>query len=490
METTKQVGIWIRVSTDMQVRDESPEIHEERARCYTQAKGWDVVEVYRLDAVSGKTVMHHPEAQRMLKDIRSGRITGLVFSKLARLARSTKELLEFADIFRKEGADLVSLAEQIDTSSPAGRLFFTMISAMAQWEREEISSRVAASVPVRAKMGKPLGGTAIYGYKWNSGTFQIDEKEAPIRKLAYEIFLRTQRRKSTANELNKMGYRTRKDCKFTDTTIERMLRDPAAKGLRLANYTTAGNNKQAILKPEEEWIFVPCPAIVDVDVWEKCNQILRDQAPRERVVGRRAVYLLSGLVKCTCGAVMYARTTAKAFRCKTCQHQITASDLDEIYQEYLKGYLSDINPMHYLNEADTLAKEKEQLLDMAQQKRKDVKKNMDELVPLRLNGELSREHFAELYKPLEQQSSQLDQSIPELQAEVDFRRIQIASSDVILTEAKTLYEKWATMEFEEKRAIIETITEHIIVGKEDITISLCYLPSFEKDEKGNATRWP
>ena len=117
----KRIGIWIRVSTDFQVRDESPEHHEQRARYYAKSRDWNIVEVYRLDAISGKTVMEHPETQRMLADIRSGHITGLVFSKLARLARNTKELLEFAEIFRNEKADLVSLAEQIDTSRPPGR---------------------------------------------------------------------------------------------------------------------------------------------------------------------------------------------------------------------------------------------------------------------------------------------------------------------------------------------------------------------------------
>ena len=94
MEKMKNVGLWIRVSTEMQVQDESPEHHEKRAKMYAEAKGWNVVTIYRLDALSGKSVLEYPETKRMLKDIKDGTITGIIFSKLARLARNTKELLE------------------------------------------------------------------------------------------------------------------------------------------------------------------------------------------------------------------------------------------------------------------------------------------------------------------------------------------------------------------------------------------------------------
>ena len=77
MEPMKPIGIWIRVSTEDQAQGESPEHHEERARAYAKLMGWEVKTVYHLEAVSGKAVMHHHEAKRMLKDVKNGEITDL-----------------------------------------------------------------------------------------------------------------------------------------------------------------------------------------------------------------------------------------------------------------------------------------------------------------------------------------------------------------------------------------------------------------------------
>jgi len=478
METKKRVGIWIRVSTDFQVDSESPEHHEQRGRYYAAAKDWDVIEIYRLDAISGKSVMDHPETKRMLKDLRTGRITGLIFSKLARVARNTKELLDFAEIFKKENGDLISLSENIDTSTPAGRLFYTMIAAMATWEREEIAERVAASVPIRAKMGKPLGGAASYGFRWQGKELVIDEKEAPVRKLIYELFIKYKRKKTTASELNTLGYRTRNGSKFSDTTIERLIRDSTAKGIRRANYTrSTGEGKKWIIKDEKEWILIPCPALVPENIWNECNQVLDVQYKKRNKSGPRAVHLLSGYVSCHCGKKMYVYHEAPTYSCKTCKNKIAVEDIDEIYHTQLKSFLlTDMDMETYLKQSDDLIQEKQSLLVSSRQESEILRKKLHEYVSLRINKELTAERFKELYDPLEERLSQLEKQLPELEAGIDFLKIQYLSSDTVLREAKDLYDRWLQLPFEEKRAIVELITEEIVIGKVEINIKLSYLP--------------
>lgn len=159
--------------------------------------------------------------------------------------------------------------------------------------------------------------------------------------------------------------------------------------------------------------------------------------------------------------------------------------MNEIYQHHLELYLKDINPTFFIETLDKEIKEREVLLSSTIKKRTQIRKKMDDLVNLRLNGELTKDHFAELYKPFEIQIEQFDKSIPELEAEIDYRKIQLNSSDLILSEAKALYSEWKDMQLPQRRAIAETITEGIIISEDKIDIALAYLPTSSQTSPRN-----
>ena len=480
MKTTqeaKRVGIWLRVSTEDQVRGESPEVHERRARLYAEAKGWTVIEVYRLDAVSGKTVKEHPEAKRMLVDIKDGTITGLIFSKLARLARNTKELLEFAELFNASSADLISLAESIDTSTPAGRLFYTMIAAMAQWEREEIASRVAASVPVRAKLGKPLGGAATFGYQWKDGVLLPDPAESAVRVLVYELYKEHRRKKTVARILNDRGFRTRGGALFSDTTIDRLIQDPTAKGIRRANYTKSENQKTAwTLKPKDEWVEHEVEAIVSADLWEECNTILLGLKEKGRRPAKQSHYLFTGIAECHCGTKMYVMSNQpNKYVCKSCRNKIPTDDLEAVFHEQLHAFfLSDEELTAHLKEADQDLRQKEELLAILEKDQKKLSDQIDRLHDLYQSGMIDKAGFGDKYRPLAARRGELDDELPRAQAELDVLRISYLSREEIISEARDLYARWLELPGEEKRRIVEAITQKIVIGDGDISIDLFY----------------
>jgi site-specific DNA recombinase len=478
----KRVGIWIRVSTEDQVEGESPEHHERRARLYAEAKGWNIVEVYRLDAFSGKTVKDNPETKRMQKDIASGHITGLIFSKLARLARNTRELLDFADNFREHDADLISLAESIDTSTPAGRLFYTMIAAMAQWEREEIAERVALSVPIRAKMGKPLGGQAAFGYQWVKTDLKkelrVDPNEAPVRKLMYELFKQHGRKKTVARLLNEQGYRTRNGSAFTDTTIDRLLRDPTARGIRRANYTSSTNQKRAWkLKPESEWVLHEVEPIVADELWQECNAILEMGRAKGKRKARETKHLFAGVAHCHCGRKMYVPSDTPKYVCRDCRNKIPTDDLEAIFQEELKRFFfSPEEIAAHLGEADQAIRAKEELLAALERDRKKLTTEVDKLYDLYQSNMIDKVGFGAKYKPLAERQKQLDDAIPEAQAELDVLKIGHLSQEEIVAGARDLYSRWTTLPYDERRRIVEAITERVVIGDGEVEITLFYTP--------------
>ena len=172
---------------------------------------------------------------------------------------------------------------------------------------------------------------------------EIHPDEAPVRRLIYELFKEHKRLKTVAEFLNAAGHRGRKGKPFRDTTVEQLLTDPTAKGVRRANYTKMVKGKR-VLKPESEWIFVPCPAIISEELWEECNALLQARKASHKPVAKRAVYVFAGYVYCACGEKMYVRSNTPKYVCMACRTKIPMVDLDQVFQGQLESSPSRPRP--------------------------------------------------------------------------------------------------------------------------------------------------
>jgi len=148
----KRIAIYARVSTT----DQSTESQLLDLRRYTRERGWTIFKEYCDNGVSG-TTESRPALNRLMNDAKKRRFDVVLVWRFDRFARSTKHLILALEEFRNLGIDFVSYQENIDTSSPLGSAIFTIISAVAQLERDIIAERVKAGLRRAKENGKKLG---------------------------------------------------------------------------------------------------------------------------------------------------------------------------------------------------------------------------------------------------------------------------------------------------------------------------------------------
>lgn len=478
----KKVGIWIRVSSEDQKKGDSPEHHLFRARTYAKLHEYEVVEVYDLTGVSGKTVKDHSECQRMLKDIYHGHITGLIFSKIARFARNTIELLEFAKFFKEHNANLISLKESFDTSTPSGKLFFTIIAAMAEWEREEIVDRINASVETRAKLGKVMGGIPFGYQRKGKDDIELHPEESIVRKKMYELYLIHKRYGTVARILNNEGYRTKRGKKFSDMAIKRLLKDPISKGVRRTRFTKVGKNGQPELRDSKEWFFHKAPPIVSEKLWQEVNDIIYKFESNKAQPFNKKLKLFTGFLFCECGSKMYVPSSNPKYTCKSCRRKIPVEDIEEIFKSQLKQFLLSKEQIEaYYQSSQFEIRDKQRELDVVKSNIGKLKSKIANLFMLHEKGQIETERFNEFYKEPNKQLKQFERSISTLESELMTLEEHAKSSDFILSEAKSLYDNWDDLSNEEKRNVVETITKDIVVSDEEVSINLYSLSPPKKN---------
>jgi DNA invertase Pin-like site-specific DNA recombinase len=148
-----ETAIYARVSTN---NGQDPEMQLREIREYCQRRGWQLAGEYVDAGISGAKDSR-PELNRLMADAHRRRFDAVVVWKFDRFARSVSHLLRALETFRSLGIEFVSLSEQVDTSTPTGKMVFTVLGAVAELERSLIAERVRAGLRNARAKGKRLG---------------------------------------------------------------------------------------------------------------------------------------------------------------------------------------------------------------------------------------------------------------------------------------------------------------------------------------------
>lgn len=227
-QATRQAIAYVRVSTPGQ-REEGVSLAAQRAKlaAWCEVMGYELVHTYADEGISGFSVDKRPGLQQAIADACTRGCVLVVYS-LSRLARNTRETLELGERFAKAGADLVSLSENIDTTSAAGKMVFRMLAVLAEFERDQISERTKTALAYKKARQERVGMVPYGSQVGPQGTLvPCEEEQAVIATMtAYRNQGMTLR--AIVQAAARAGLVCRAGTPFQLTQIARMLKENAA----------------------------------------------------------------------------------------------------------------------------------------------------------------------------------------------------------------------------------------------------------------------
>ena len=345
-EKTK-VYIYTRVSTAMQIDGYSPDAQKARMKAYADFNDYQIVGEYEDAGKSGKSVEGRASFCRMMEDIKSGKdgVSYVLVFKLSRFGRNAA-VLSTLQVMQDFGVNLICVEDGIDSSKDAGKLMISVLSAVAEIERENVRVQTMEGRIQKAREGRWNGGFAPYGYRLVDGVLQINEDEAPAIRTIFEQYVNTD---TGANGLSKylethgfqkLARQNGTSPLFSATLIRAILKNPVYCGKiafgRRKLEKIHGTRNEYHQVPQENYLLVDGlhEGIVSEELWNAAQVKLLAQSKRYEPVNRsktEQAHLLSALVKCpVCGAGMYSNkctkrkkdgTPYKSFSYYSCKHR-------------------------------------------------------------------------------------------------------------------------------------------------------------------------
>ncbi len=318
---------YVRLSPSSDEREEGSLVsHPQRIEKFVESKNlqhggqWGQITDWYVDRdLSGKD-MNRPEFQRMLADIKSGRINAIVVTELSRLNRKVKDFCEVYDFFKDHKVALFSLRENFDTSTAIGELMLIQAMSFAQYERQTIVDRIKRGARARAERGLANGYVPL-GFRpvpHRPNYREVDEKEAIYVEMIFRKFLELKKLSPLLQHLNQNGYVTKEFVtkkgvkaggnKWTISSLYSVLTNRAYIGEREINKHARGV-RQSDLSEDDKYFFVDAhwPAIVSEDLFYDVQNLLE----QNRKKARRYIhqYRLTGIIFCSeCGEKLVGKS--------------------------------------------------------------------------------------------------------------------------------------------------------------------------------------
>ncbi len=327
----KRIACYIRVSTDEQAKEwfwlESQRRLLKVMIDSNEDKGWITSDalIYQDEGISWVTpVSERPALSRLQKDILDKKVDGVAVFRIDRLFRKSLHLLQFVEWLKAQNINFISKSENIDLHSSSGRMVLSILSAVAESERETIMERTR-----EGKLSLALRGYYIFwrqppfGYKkvhdGRGNKLEIDEFDAQIVRDIFDMFVRENKGTGEiAQILTAKWVGTRADRSESESTkgrihknlirqgfITKVLWNEAYRGVYYCNKSLVKHENWKIIteyKDKSEWIGIPCPEIID----KKLFNLAKERLAKSKVVhGRGEKHAFTGILKCgECGNSM------------------------------------------------------------------------------------------------------------------------------------------------------------------------------------------
>ena len=448
--------IYVRVSTDEQAKHGySIAAQVEKLEAYCVSQGWELVHKFIDDGYSAKD-LNRPQFEEMMKKIKDETINVLLVYRLDRLTRSVVDLYAILQELDANNCKFKSATEVYDTTNAMGRLFITLVAAIAQWERENTAERVRMGMEKKTRMGKWKGGIAPYGYKIENDQLIVDEKEAEVVREVFRLsksfgFL------TIAKQLTQKGYATRKGSDWHVDSVRGI-----ANNCVYAGYLTFNESPKEYKKPPREQKLYEGNQeriIPREEFWE-----LQDILDKRRTFGGKretSNYYFSSILKCArCGHSMSGHKSGnkKTYRCsgkkagkKCTSHMILEDNLVKAvflkFDELVGDFASSEGQVDYpTDRLDELKKELAAVQKIIQKKKVMYENdiiNIDELI--------------EETEKLRAREKELQKELKSIQRESRF------DDDTLKAIIENIETLWPHADEHERKYLMTTLFEQLVI---------------------------